>query len=225
MTESTVTPFEDFSQRLRRKVAERDEAVEAIDSDYAKRLAAGAAGDLYRPYRAERASAVNMFKLEAISVGKDYIHVAPAGSPALPEPPAPSAAYPPPHGETVPAMTANQPIQQPELREPRSRRKAKVIGFVGAGIVTLGLIFTVSSIASNSPTIDRDAVFLDNYDPPSSDSDLVEMANGACTSLKEGTTMKEIQKAVAATDLSHADKVELATIVGYGIGVYCPEFS
>lgn len=100
MTESTVTPFEDFSQRLRRNVAERDEILEVIDNDYAKNLAAGVAGDLHSSYLAERASVVNMFKLDAISIGRDYTHRAPASSPPLPAPPVPSAAYPPPHGET-----------------------------------------------------------------------------------------------------------------------------
>lgn len=146
MTESTVTPFEDFSQRLRRRAAERDGALAAIDNDYAKGLARGVVGDLYTPYLSERESVINMFKLDAISIGKEYTQGAPASSSPLPAPPAPSAAYPAPHHRMSPAMTGNQPIQQPEVRKRRSTRKAKLIGFVGAGILTLGLIATITSI-------------------------------------------------------------------------------
>ncbi|WP_416416133.1 hypothetical protein [Paenarthrobacter aromaticivorans] len=96
MTESMKALFEDCSQRLRRSAAARDETLQAVDNDYAKALAAGAAGDLYTPYIAERESVINMFRLEAISFGKDYAAGAPAGSPPLPEIPLPSAAYPPP---------------------------------------------------------------------------------------------------------------------------------
>jgi hypothetical protein len=229
MTESTVTPFEDFSQSLRRNVAERDEALEAIDEDYAKRLAEGAAGDLYGPYRAQRASVINMFNLDAISIGKDYTHGVPGGSRPLPDLPAPSAAYPPPRGETMPATADNRSIQQPEVRKRRVSRKAKLIGFVGAGILTLGLIFTGYSIISNNPTIDRDAVYLKlvhtETSNTSSDELLVDTAKNACKELESGSTKKDIQRAIAQLDLQQATKVELAKIVGFGIGVYCPEFS
>lgn len=150
MTESTITPFEEFSQKLHRIAAERDETLGAIDDGYAKRLAGGAAGDLYRPYIAERKSVINMFKLDAISVAKDYTREVPDGSPPLPELPDPSGAYPAPHQEVVTAPAANQEIHQPEPRKQRPNRKAKLIGFVGAAILTLGLIATISSINNGS---------------------------------------------------------------------------
>lgn len=42
MTESTVTLFEEFTKGLRRNVGEGDEALEAIDNNYAKGLATSA---------------------------------------------------------------------------------------------------------------------------------------------------------------------------------------
>lgn len=95
-------------------------------------------------------------------------------------------------------------------------------------IAALAGALLLTACAPPEPAIDKNAVFLelvhDNYDPVSSDSALVDMAKGACTSLKEGATMKEIKTAVAATDLPQAKRIELATMIGYGIGVYCPEF-
>lgn len=97
-----------------------------------------------------------------------------------------------------------------------------------AAIAALAGALLLSACTAPEPAIDRDAIFLelvhDKYDPPSSDSSLVKMAKGACDSRKEGTTMKEIQTAIAKTNLDQADKVELASIVGFGIGVYCPEY-
>ncbi|MEV7134886.1 hypothetical protein AB0N24_18575 [Arthrobacter sp. NPDC093128] len=42
MTESTVKLFEEFTQSLRRNVGEGDEALEAIDDNYAQGLATSA---------------------------------------------------------------------------------------------------------------------------------------------------------------------------------------
>ena len=76
--------------------------------------------------------------------------------------------------------------------------------------------------------IDKDAVYLklvhEKTSSTSSDSDLVDMAKGACGELKGGRTMKDLQNDVAATGLTQTSKVELARIVGFGVGVYCPEF-
>jgi PBP1b-binding outer membrane lipoprotein LpoB len=80
----------------------------------------------------------------------------------------------------------------------------------------------------SAPAIDKDAVYLklvhEKTSSTSSDSDLVDMAKGACEQLESGSSMKDLENAVAATELTQTSKIELARIVGFGVGVYCPEF-
>ena len=82
--------------------------------------------------------------------------------------------------------------------------------------------------ACGSPPIDKDAVYLklvhDSTSNKASDASLVDAAKGACKELDAGSTMKDLQNAIAQLDYPQATKVELARIVGFGIGVYCPEY-
>lgn len=79
----------------------------------------------------------------------------------------------------------------------------------------------------SAPPIDKDAVYLklvhENTTNTSSDSELVGMAKNACDALKDGHSMKDLQNVVSRADLTQHQKVEIASIIGYGIGVYCPE--
>jgi hypothetical protein len=94
--------------------------------------------------------------------------------------------------------------------------------------ITLAGALLLAGCSAPEPPIDKDAVYLklvhEKTGSTSSDSDLVDMAKGACGQLKDGRTMKDLQNDVAATGLTQTSKLELARIVGFGVGVYCPEF-
>lgn len=98
-----------------------------------------------------------------------------------------------------------------------------------AAVVALAGALLLPACAAPEPPIDRDAVYLklvhDETSNKSSDALLVDTAKDACKELESGTSMKDIQNAIAQLELQQATKVELARIVGFGIGVYCPEFS
>lgn len=95
-------------------------------------------------------------------------------------------------------------------------------------IVALAGALLLSACAAPEPAIDQDAIYLklvhDGTSNKASDTDLVDMAKASCERLKDGDTMKDLQNTIASTDYAQATKVELAKIVGFGIGVYCPEF-
>lgn len=151
MTEPTATLFEEFSGKLRRNSARRDEALEAVDAEYTGALATGTAGEIYPQYLAERQSVISRFQTVATSIHMDYVHRVPPGSPFLPTPPAPSAACPPPRIATPPAV-AGSPTERLTDRSGglRGRKTSLPVIIIGACILALVTIITVSSIASIS---------------------------------------------------------------------------
>jgi hypothetical protein len=96
-------------------------------------------------------------------------------------------------------------------------------------VAALAGALLLSACSAPEPAIDRDAIYLklvhDETSNKASDATLVDMAKNACEELDAGSTMKDLQRAIARLDLPQASKVEVARIVGFGIGVYCPEFS
>jgi outer membrane protein assembly factor BamE (lipoprotein component of BamABCDE complex) len=96
-------------------------------------------------------------------------------------------------------------------------------------VAALAGALLLSACSAPEPAIDKDAIYLklvhDETSNTASDSTLVDMAKGACKELESGSTMKDIQRAIGQLDVPQSSKVEVARIVGFGIGVYCPEFS
>jgi hypothetical protein len=96
-------------------------------------------------------------------------------------------------------------------------------------VAALAGALLLSACSAPEPGINKDAIYLklvhDETSNTSSDSTLVDMAKNACEELESGTSMRDIQKAISRLDFDQTTKVEVARIVGFGIGVYCPEFS
>lgn len=158
MTEPDTTPYEEFSERLRLNALERDAAIDAVDSRYARAVASGAPGDLYAPYLAERASVINASRMDAYAMGREYTLRAPASAPPLPALPGPGAAYPQPQRHDGPRLAAPGPLPlqtpvAPITASPRQQGRGSsprwrlVGGILAAGTVVLVAGGMISSSA------------------------------------------------------------------------------
>lgn len=89
---------------------------------------------------------------------------------------------------------------------------------------------TATATVTATPTT-LDSIFLKHVREDSSitlasdvaDADLIELASTACESLEDGMSSKDLLKVVADSDFTQSKKIDAAKIMGYGIGVYCPE--
>lgn len=155
MTEPESARHNEFSERLRLLIAERDAALAAVNSSYAEALASGAVGDLYTDYLEQRGSALNRFSVDAIALRKDYADHDPAGATPLPETPSPVPAFPRPKQAaqegSSPAPPKIESWQSPVQPGPDrstqklARRGGLILGIMAAAVAVVALVGWIDS--------------------------------------------------------------------------------
>ncbi len=155
MTEPESARHNEFSERLRLLIAERDAALAAVNSTYAEALASGAVGDLYTEYLEQRGSALNRFSVDAVALRKEYADHDPAGATPLPETPSPVPAFPRPKqaaqegsSPAPPKIESWQSPVQPgpdQSTQKLARRGGLILGIMAAAVAVVALVGWIDS--------------------------------------------------------------------------------